>query len=148
VVRGHSRATTSRLGQISIPAQADWVKKVLNKLGDIGFGNHGTPTFINGQPTADSENADYDPKRLFSKQIQLNSQINWSDPNNTPDIEDGKPGTYRASDVMASRIDEKRLSPTQFMDLMVVHELEHYNGTDDPDNASVMKGLWHDCIKY
>ncbi len=71
-----------------------------------------------------------------------------TDPNNTPDVEDGKPGVYHAADAQAAHIGEKQPSPAQFMDLSVIHELEHYNGTADPDNASVEKELWHDCIKY
>ena len=78
----------------------------------------------------------------------MNSAINLFNPNNTPDVEDGKPSIYHAADAQATRIDEKQLNPAQLMDISVIHELEHYNGTADPDNASVEKELWHDWLKY
>ena len=54
------------------------VKKTLNKLGGVGFGNIGTPTFKDGQPVS-GEIANYDPLRSLwgAKPIQLNSAINW-----------------------------------------------------------------------
>jgi RHS repeat-associated protein len=80
--------------------------------------------------------------------IILNSEINWADPNNTPDLENGRPGIYRALDAEANFVDDFSMTAAQYMEIMIIHELAHKDSAiGDPDKPKVEQQLWNDCIK-
>jgi len=85
----------------------------------------------------------------LTKSINLSSAINWVDPNNTAAIINGQPGIYQALAGEAAYINVPTLTAGQFMDLVILHELSHYNGSiGNPDRGpGVEQRLYKDCIK-
>lgn len=79
--------------------------------------------------------------------ISLNSSVNWVDPNNTPATLDGKPYTYQGLSAEANALGVVSITPTQYADLAILHELEHADGTiGDPDDPAVEAKIWNDCV--
>ena len=122
----------------------------INKLTSIGFRDYGTVT----EATAPDGSLQVTSSELglynqVTKSINLNSAINWSDPNNTPAIVNGQSGIYPALAAEAAYINVPTLTTGQFMDLIILHELSHYNGSiGNPDNGpAVEQQLYKDCIK-
>jgi hypothetical protein len=123
--------------------------KDISKLGSTGYKNYGAVTETTGADGSlqviGSVLARYSPVTG----IYLNSAINWSVPNDTTAIISGEKGTYPALAAEAAYINVPTLTTSQFMDLIILHELSHYNGTiGDPDKGPrVEQKLYKDCIK-
>lgn len=63
-------------------------------------------------------------------------------------------GTQTPSDFIAGELDNLGLplttamSAEQFMDIVILHELAHYDGAiGSPDKAKNELKLWNDCVK-
>lgn len=85
----------------------------------------------------------------LSGSINLNTQVNWSDPSQTAALLDGSSWIANLLAGQATALSVASATAEQFMDLTILHELSHYNGAlGNPDtNSSVEKALWTDCIK-
>jgi len=70
-------------------------------------------------------------------QIILNSQVNWASP---------QPLAIQFAEAQTLA---NSITPAQLMDLAILHELEHYQGTlGNPDtDPSIMPILWQDCVR-
>jgi hypothetical protein len=145
--------SASRIGDdfADKPQCADDFKNTTNdvaKLTHVGFANLGTPTFSdnNGvEKWVKGLDGRYNP---ITGNITLNNQINWSNPSQTPDIFNGQPGTYDALAAEAAYLGIASVSAAQLMDIVLLHELAHYNGTiGNPDKQAVELQIWNDCIK-
>ena len=127
------------------------VGAVLRKLSGIGFSNQGTPTFqtVNGLPVATSGSPGDAKYNRFTKSINLNAVINWSDPTTTAGFLDGRSWYYDALAGQAKSLNVSSVSASQFMDIVILHELSHYKGAiGNPDqDPNVELALWRDCIK-
>jgi len=121
----------------------------INKATQVGFSDQGTPNFnsVNGQvvPAAHSPGLGrYNP---FTRSINLNAAINWVNPANTNATLSGQPYNYNALAAMANFLGVPSVSGAQLMDITILQELSHYKGAiGNPDNPSVEKSLWNDCI--
>jgi hypothetical protein len=98
----------------------------------------------------DSPNlAQYNPN-LGSRGINLNSQVNWSNPNQTSALLDGNPYNYLALGAMAAREDIPSMTANQFMDLVIAHELSHSFGEQHEADVGVEefdKNIWRSCFQ-
>jgi RHS repeat-associated protein len=124
--------------------------KDISKLAGIGFKNYGTvteATGANGKLQVTSGGLGY--YNWFTGSVNLNSAINWSNPNSTAAIVNGQSGIYQALAAEAAYINVPTLTAGQFIDLIILHELSHYNGAiGNPDKgATVEQQLYKDCIK-
>jgi hypothetical protein len=78
----------------------------------------------------------------------MNTAINWTDPNNTPGILDGNSFTYQAINVFIKTnglAAGTSVTPQQFMNESILHELTHLLGKVDPDDPTKMKAIWTNC---
>ncbi len=124
------------------------VKAALGKLSGVGTKDLGTPTFHteNGKIVPDGSGP-FGIYNRVTKSVNLNSSINWSDPNKTTGLLDGKPYLYPALSAEGQVVGDPSITVQQFMDITILHELSHYKGTMDPDRTGVEEVLWHDCVK-
>ena len=83
--------------------------------------------------------------------LNSNSSVNWANPTDSTYVLNGQ---VKAGDLIAGEIaflglpQGTTMTPNQFMDLVVLHELAHYDGTvGNPDNAKNELKLWNDCVK-
>jgi RHS repeat-associated protein len=92
----------------------------------------------------------------FTGSINLNSMVNWEDPDWTMAIINNADLDYfygighqaRLLEWAAANLGLASITAKQFMDLTIVHELAHYNGViGNPDLPAVERALWTDCIK-
>ena len=94
--------------------------------------------------------ARYNP---ITRSINLNSMINWDDPDFQPAIVDGVGNLIDGPFVQllqgeAALLGVDSVTAAQFMDISIFHELSHFNGAiGNPDNPAVERALWTDCIK-
>ncbi len=94
--------------------------------------------------------------------ITLNSAVNWKDPNLTSASLNGQPYTYQALYAQASLLGlpltttgysngQPTVSAADYMDITLLHELEHLAGNLNPDKTtngvSNETGLWNNCVK-
>jgi RHS repeat-associated protein len=123
---------------------------------NIGFSNLGGLTGItdasgNLVSVSDKQSLAQYSSRTFglSKKIQLNSQVNWADPNNTTATDqNGKAVGYRVLDAAAFQLGINSITSAQFMDLIVLHEMAHSFGEDHPtDPTAYNKDIWMNCFK-
>jgi len=99
----------------------------ISALSNVQFGNLGPITGEGG----------YYGQVNGQGQITLNSQVDWASPQPV------MLGSM-SNEVMSTSL----LTAGQYMDLAILHELEHYQGTiGNPDTQSVMVSLFWDCIK-
>jgi hypothetical protein len=78
----------------------------------------------------------------------LNSTVNWNNPDSTAATLNGSAWVYQALAGESQALGGQAVSAAQFMDISILHELAHYNGSiGDPDSAAVEVQLWNDCIK-
>ena len=123
------------------------IKGAINNVHKTMFVEMGPPQWntVNGQKkqVEGTDIGQFDPN---IKLVELNSDINWSDPNNTPAIIDGGKAVYHGLDAEADQVGEK-VNPAQYMDMAVLHELSHPYGKANPDDPKVEQGIWKDCIK-
>jgi len=78
----------------------------------------------------------------------VNSNINWIDPSNTSAVLDGQSYSYNALSAEAQLLNVSSVTGSQFMDIVILHELAHFSSTiGNPDNATVEQQLWNDCVK-
>ncbi len=89
----------------------------------------------------------------FSGSLYLNSNssINWANPTYSTDVQNGQ---VMPADLIAAELNFLGLPPDttmtadQFMDLILLHELAHFDGTvGNPDIAKNELKLWNDCVK-
>jgi RHS repeat-associated protein len=118
----------------------------MSRASDVGFSDQGTPKFRtkDGQVTGTATLGKYN---RFTGSINLNTSINWADPANTSATLDGKPYNFNALAAEPSFLAVPSMSAGQLMDITILHELSHLKGAiGNPDNPSVEKTLWNDCI--
>ena len=129
------------------------VSKTLDELSHLGLKDYGEPsqaTGANGVETSTGEYAQYNP---FTKSINLNSNrsLNWADPTQGQMLINGTqtPTNYIAGELQFLGLPASTaMSGTQFMDMVILHELAHYDGTiGNPDVGSNEVKLWNDCVK-
>lgn len=120
----------------------------LQKLQGAQFQNLGTITHTGRDPNLGWSGAEGEYK--FG-QVFLNLAIDWADPNYTPDLDNGQPGTYPALNAEVNYLGinpSVSMTVTQFMDIILIHELAHGNSKiGDTDNQRMEKQLWNDCVK-
>jgi hypothetical protein len=131
------------------------VTQAKDKLKDIKitFNDLGTMNFVTagGRIVADEKS----PRpaqlntRLGSRGINLNTQVNWADPNNTSALLDGNPYTYPALDAQAALVAAPSMTAAQYMDYMIAHELAHsfINSDAKVDDPKFGVNLWEKCFK-
>jgi RHS repeat-associated protein len=80
--------------------------------------------------------------------VQLNSAVNWVDPNNTAALLNGKPFAAPILNGSANYVGAAAMTPQQLMDLTIFHEMSHTKqfGRMDPDLQKNQQKLWKDCI--
>jgi hypothetical protein len=122
----------------------------MSKLGLNDYGETTETTGDNGTTTITGEFALYNP---ISKSINLNSNssINWADPSIGQILVNGK---QTATNYIAGELQflgmpaSTSMTAGQFMDMVILHELAHYDGTiGNPDIGSNEVKLWNDCVK-
>jgi RHS repeat-associated protein len=122
----------------------------MSKLGLNDYGETTETTGDNGTITMTGEFAQYNP---ISKSINLNSNssINWADPSIGQMLVNGK---QTATNYIAGELQflglpaSTSMTAGQFMDMVILHELAHYDGTiGNPDIGSNEVKLWNDCVK-
>jgi len=125
------------------------VKNTINKAGKVDFKDMGTPKVDKDlNPTKDSPAAA--SYNSVTGAIRLNSQINWIDPDDTPALQGKKSVSLtllrnEAGNVLGLK---NSITAAQFMDIVIFHELAHYNGNiGDPNDEKVEQQLWNDCVK-
>jgi RHS repeat-associated protein len=88
----------------------------------------------------------YDPIRG----IRFNSEVNWASPSNTFGVlvPSGASVMFDLLPGEAYAVGAATMTADQYMDIVLLHELAHYNGAiGDPDNAEVERRIWNDCIR-
>ena len=114
---------------------------ILSSMGDVENGQGGK---VGHPPDKGSKDAQYN---ALTKSITLNKQMNWTDPTKVSATLDGKPYSYNALTAQANYLGVPGVTSRQYIDCVVMHELEHYNGTiGNPDLKKVEQQLWIDCI--
>lgn len=122
----------------------------------LAGGDNGTVTnILNNADHGRDQAMTYDPlNRILSDQSSATSGADcWGQvfgPHGTAATLDGAPYTYDALAAEANYlgVPTTSVSVAQFMDIVVLHELSHYNGAiGNPDNPTVEKSLWNDCIQ-
>lgn len=123
------------------------INQALKELGNVAFDaalGQLTAHTENGQIVMDNGVMGYTDGRT----ITLNSWVNWADPNNTAALLDSKPWIDRLINAEEAYLGASSMTTAQFMDFILIHELNHYNSTiGDPDNQGCAKQLWKDCVQ-
>ncbi len=86
----------------------------------------------------------------MKKSIELNSQVNWSDPNSTIAVDqNGNQVTYALLNAEAFELSISSMTPNQYMDFIVLHELAHSFGQDHPKGSAgaYNRNIWSHCFK-
>ncbi len=130
------------------------VSKTVNELSNISFHDYGEATVSTNKAgknrTKGGQWGQYNP---FTHSINLNSNssVNWADPSHSMDLLNG---VQTPSDFIAGELSFLGLPATtpmtasQFIDLVVLHELAHYDGrVGNPDKGANEIKLWNDCVK-
>jgi RHS repeat-associated protein len=122
-----------------------------SKAGSVGFSNQGELQYVERDGTIMPKKrspgvARYNP---FTGSINLNTQVDWRDPGNTFAVLNGSAWTVNLLAGQAKALGVSTVTAQQFMDLTILHELSHYNGSiGNPDkNRAVEEALWTDCIQ-
>ena len=137
------------LGKVDCAKDFKNVANDLSKVSSVGLTGMATPTLV----TASDGSLKVTGGALgvfnwLTRSINLNSSINWGDPNNTSAMVNGQSGVYAALTAESNYINQPSMTAGQLMDMVILHELSHYNGAiGSPGSASVEKRLWQDCIK-
>ncbi len=129
----------------------------IKELAKVSLGDLGTPRFQT-QDDGSVIGTPPPPSNLcagalgcyyaLSQTVVINSVIDWADPNSSTETLDGAAHSYPALSAYANYVGYQGLTAGQFLDLIILHELSHYNGArGNPDKQSVMKNLLTDCIK-
>ena len=127
----------------------------VNKLNQVGvrFTDMGRLVF-NPTPSggAGTPNPNFGP--IANAGINLNSQVDWLNPNNTTgyilkdNSSDGPSFNYRVLDAFTNIIGYDQLNADQFMALTLLHELSHNFGMTHPASSGEdnLKILWDTCF--
>jgi hypothetical protein len=86
----------------------------------------------------------------IKKKIQLNSKVDWNNPDGTLATDQNGSGvSIRLASNDAYAINAGSISATQFMDLTILHELGHKLGADHPkgNHTDYEKAIWEGCFK-
>jgi len=86
----------------------------------------------------------------IGKVITLNTSVNWADPSMTLAInQNGNSVQYDLLAATAFKVGAASVTAAQFMDLTILHELEHSFGGGHPetDADAYDRGVWRDCFK-
>ena len=86
----------------------------------------------------------------IGKNIKLNNEVDWFDPNSTPALDqNGKQTTYPLLTAEAFQLGISSMNAGQFMDLTVLHELAHgfKRRHPDDDSAAFDQNIWSHCLK-
>jgi RHS repeat-associated protein len=128
--------------------------KTSSEAATATLSNLGTPKFVTGsngpKPVtrwySGGEEGEYLP---FLHVIWINANFNWDNPDQTNATLDGHSWIYPALSSEAYSIGVPSMTPDQFIDIVLLHELSHYNGAlGNPDKGpGVEKQLWKDCVK-
>jgi hypothetical protein len=124
----------------------------IRKAGTVGFSDQGVVQYTtqpNGEIAGRRGSPGVARYNSFTGSINLNSTVNWMEPNKTNALLDG---ASWVSDLLAGQAHALGVSSVtagQYMDLTLLHELSHYTGAiGDPDrNEAVERMLWKDCIR-
>jgi RHS repeat-associated protein len=124
------------------------IKITYNNLGNLQFVRDQNNNLVAAQG---SKVAAYNPN-LGSRGINLNTNVNWVDPNNTTALNpEGNQFQYRLLDAKAYSLGISSMTAEQFMDITIAHELSHSFGTkhqNDPDSITNLdKNIWEKCFK-
>lgn len=77
--------------------------------------------------------------------IKLNSSINWEDPAKQAYILDGRKVTGDFLAGNAAKLGIRSVTPEQYMDLTILHELGHSFGMNSQDRDE--RPIWTNCFK-
>lgn len=108
-------------------------------------------SYVNGvfSRNPGTEEAGTDPG-VFSTSIDLNTEVNWANPNDTQATRNGQPWVYPMLSYYGPLLGTSSLTAGQFMDFVLVHELAHYDSVPslgNVDSTECSQKLWNDCIK-
>jgi RHS repeat-associated protein len=125
------------------------VDDVLAKINKIGISDQGMLQFHteDGKEIPNEKSPGLAQYSRITKSVNLNSQVDWSNPNYTLAGLDAAPWYYRAADAEAYFLGLGSITAEQLMDIVLLHELSHYRGTLDPHVSGSERTLWDNCIK-
>jgi hypothetical protein len=121
------------------------------ELSKIGFANLGPLNFTStngGPPQLVSGDELAGAPTDNPSQIQLNTSVNWLNPNQTSAFLNGQPWTYQGINQLEAYLSiTSNVTASQYMGFTILHELEHFSNLgENPDSFKSMTTLWQDCL--
>ncbi|MBE0660745.1 MAG: hypothetical protein IH602_23830 [Bryobacteraceae bacterium] len=145
---------TAALAKTDCGSQFKDVSKTLSKLNSVGFGYDDWIRGIiqDGRIVVDRRGPGVAIYNWFTDSINLNRTFNWANPNGSYLKINGAMaliGDSLGGQAFLLRVNS--ISPEQYMDMTILHELTHFNGIKanrgiDKD-AKVEEKLWKNCIQ-